>query len=177
MKNAFFRMEPYSMEDFNEVVQHYHKMIYHIIHSLCIYKQLDHYYSIGLQALWEAQQNFQKEKGAFSTFAYATIRGRLLTELQKEKRQEETFRYGSSHLVESSTDLGYTDLYLQEEILLSYCQSLTKNQQRWVVNTFLYDYSLTDIAHKYSVTKDAVKSWRRDALKKLRHLPYLKVLD
>lgn len=156
------------MKDFEGIVKQYDKMIYSIIHSVNIYKNVDHYYSVGLQALWEARMKFKEERASFTTFAYSIIRGRILTELRREKYWNDKNINMSQHLFESLYECGYVEAYLQKEAVLSYCHHLTENQKRWVIHTFFYEHSLDEIASIYSVSKDAVKSWRRDALKKLR---------
>lgn len=156
------------MKNFEETVEQYDKMIYSIIHSLHIYKQVDHYYSVGLQALWEASIKFKEEKASFTTFAYSMIRGRILTELRREAYWNSKNLNMAQHLFESLYECKYVEDYLQKEALLSYCHQLTEYQKRWVIHTFLYGRSLDEIADIYSVSKNAVKSWRRDALKKLR---------
>ena len=63
-------------------------MIYQIIHSLHIYKNHDEFYQIGLIALWEASNQFDETKGAFLSYAYATVKGRILTEIAKQKQDK-----------------------------------------------------------------------------------------
>ena len=158
------------MENFDELVEQYRPLIFNVIHSLKIYKDIDHYYSISLQALWEASCKYDETKAAFSTLAYSTIKGRLLNELRKQIRWENRNMLTEDSKIDSDMTQPCTDLYLEAETIECYCKSLTVNQKRWVIHTFLYNDTLEEIATIYNVNKSAVKAWRRDALKKLRIL-------
>ena len=155
------------MDHFERLVEQYKPMLYKIMHSLRIYKNFDHFYSVALQALWEASVKYDGHSSSFSTFAYATIRGRLLNELQLESRYD---RHNMPLLVEYGLQPSYTHNYTFEEkdAILHYCKNLTELQKRWVIHTFLYNHSLDDIAAIYQVNKTVVKSWRRSALNRLR---------
>ena len=83
MNRARFRRR--KRMDFERLSAQYSNMIHSIIHSLHIYKDHDDFYQIGLIALWNASENFDEEKGKFSTYAYSFIKGRILTHLKKEK--------------------------------------------------------------------------------------------
>ena len=169
MKNAFFGLDR-SMDSFEKLVQQYTPMMYKIMHSLKIYKNLEHFHSIALQALWEACMKYDNCSSSFSTFAYTIIRGRLLNELQIEGRYDKHNVPSVMDLLEFNLDHSYTHNYLIEEAdaISQYCEGLTEYQKRWVIHTFLYDHSLDDIAAIYQVAKPVVKSWRRSALDKLR---------
>ncbi|MFS0782502.1 sigma-70 family RNA polymerase sigma factor [Bacillus sp. 1P06AnD] len=158
------------MEDFTKLAEQYHSLIYRIIHNLHIYKDIDHYYSIGLTALWEAQIHFIRGKASFSTYAYATIRGRMLTELRKNKQYEDRqtliFTYESlSEMVPS-----VTDAYFEKDSILEISKLLTENQRNWLIHTYVHGHSLTEIAHHFNKEVGAIKSWRRSALRKLQNV-------
>ncbi|WP_019240970.1 MULTISPECIES: sigma-70 family RNA polymerase sigma factor [Bacillus] len=156
------------MDSFEKVAKEYSPLIYKIIHSLKIYKECDHYYSVGLQALWEAYMKYEEGKASFLTFAFVTIRGRLLIELTKESKWESRNQRMSPEQFEFMECQRYSEIYLEKEVIDEYCLLLTDNQKRWVVHTFLEQKSLSEIAELYGVSISAVKSWRRDALQKLR---------
>ena len=155
------------MDHFERLVEQYTPMMYKIMHTLRIYKNFDHFYSIALQALWEASEKYDGCSSSFSTFAYTLIRGRLLNELQLEGRYD---KHNVPSLMEFNNQHVYTHEYSIEEMdaVLQYCENLTELQKRWVIHTFLYDRSLDDIAAIYHVDKTVVKSWRKSALTKLR---------
>ncbi len=156
------------MENFNEMVKQYSPMVYKIIHSLRIYKNQEDYYQIGLIALWEAYEKFEISKASFVTFSYNMIRGRILNALQKEKRIDDKlvlYEPTSYVLIEGSP---MCDHYFPYEILKSYGEDLTDRQLCWILHHFIEDLSIEQIAKKYNVSNETVKSWRKGALKKLK---------
>ena len=155
------------MEDFSKVTAQFTPMIHQIIRSLSIYKNKDDFFQIGLAALWEAQKNYQEEKGKFSSYAYTVIKGRMINELKREKRFEENIRLSGLSGDELGKAAVYQDVYFTSDHLANWAEGLTVNQKRWLFHT-LQDYSQLEIAKHYHVTAAAVKSWRKSALKKLK---------
>ncbi len=68
------------------VLKKYTPMIYKIMAQLHIRQNTEDFFSEGICALYEAYLKYEKEKGDFSPYAYANIRGRLLNLIQKEER-------------------------------------------------------------------------------------------
>ncbi|KQU57522.1 hypothetical protein ASG66_17370 [Bacillus sp. Leaf406] len=153
------------MEPFELVHEQYSQMIHKIIHTLRIYKNHHDYYQTGLIALWEAYGKFDSSKGTFTSFAYSYIRGRILTELKREAREEER----GVELEEGATEAGGDDLdTLALETLLSYCGNLTPNQKKWVISHSLHMLSISEIAELEGVSPEAVKKWRKGARERIR---------
>ncbi|MDX8366078.1 sigma-70 family RNA polymerase sigma factor [Cytobacillus sp. IB215665] len=152
---------------FEQMIHQYRPMILTIMRKLHLYKNFDHYYQSALIALWQANDKFDSEKGIFSTYAYATIQGKLLSELTKENRVESRFLCMSDENLQFLAG-SYVDIETEHESLLMYCEVLTTNQQKWLLGTFLYGKKLQHIASEEGVSIAAVKSWRRHALAKLR---------
>jgi len=63
---------------------------------------------------------------------------------------------------------GCSEIPLEEEQLLSYCDSLSEKETKWVVATFVEDLSVREIAAREKVSVSAVKQWKMSALRKLR---------
>ncbi|MCO0598438.1 hypothetical protein NGI46_13425 [Peribacillus butanolivorans] len=61
----------------------------------------------------------------------------------------------------------HEEAFVLENILI-YTETLTLNQQRWLLQTFVGNKTISEIADMYQVTTAAVKSWRKSALLKLR---------
>lgn len=152
---------------FEEIVEQYQPLVLRIINSLCIYKERDVYLQIGLVALWEAQKRYNPDMGAFSTFAYITIKGRLQTYLTKE-----TTYYDRHQGVKKESYFDIVDerssILLDEDILEIYCSELSDNQRKWVKGKIIEDKTSKEIALEQGVSLEKVKSWRREAVKKLR---------
>ncbi len=154
------------MKSFDETARQYSKMIYSIIHSLRIYKNLDHYYCIGLEALWEAEQKYVPETSSFTTFAYSVIKGRIRNQLKQDALWEN--RNHLTEAIEKTSTQTCSEEYFPYEFITICAPYLTEKQLCWLVGTYVHQYSISDIAQQEKVTPSAVKSWRRSALEKLR---------
>ncbi|MBS4204840.1 sigma-70 family RNA polymerase sigma factor [Lederbergia citrea] len=155
------------MESFEDLVEQYTPMIHHMIRSLHIYKNVEEFYQTGVIALWEAQGRYNPDKGKFSTLAYSYIKGRMMTELTRQKKVEENNVYPEETFWEATVDHGGEEP-LQLSILLSYCANLTDKQKQWVVYTFYHDMTIQEIADAEKVSLTAVKKWRTGAMGKIR---------
>ena len=164
MNRARFRRRKHM--DFEQLSAQYSNMIHSIIHSLHIYKDHDHFYQIGLIALWNASENFDEEKGKFSTYAYSFIKGRILTYLKKEKLQEE--RYLSAP-EEDCQEMGYDVQFLEKENLVSYFHHLSDKEKQWVILRFYDVLSNRQIAEKWNVKVSTVRACERRAMSKFVH--------
>ncbi|PLR80628.1 RNA polymerase subunit sigma-24 [Bacillus canaveralius] len=150
------------MESFEQLVEQYNPMIHKVIHSLNIYKNEEEFYQIALIGLWEAKQRFNPEKGLFLNYAYTYIKGKLLSELAKNVKNEERSVYPKEEFWELIEDLS-SDRPLERKLLLSYCEPLTEKQTKWVLYTYLDGLTIKEIAEKESVSVSAVKAWRKGA--------------
>jgi RNA polymerase sigma factor (sigma-70 family) len=154
------------LDSFEAIHQQYEKMIHSVIHSLHIYKNQSDFYQTGLIALWEAYENFQPDKGPFAPYAYSFIKGRMMTALTSEHRVEERNTYPKEEFWELIEE-GNPSEMLPKEVVLSYCETLTKNERKWVLFTSLEMMTIREIAEKENVTASAVKKWRKGAKEKL----------
>jgi len=155
------------MESFNQLVKQYENMIHKVMHSLNIYKNKDEFYQIGLIALWEANERFDPEKGPFTSFAYAYIKGRLMTELTKNSKEEERSVYPKEEFWNVIED-PVIEQPFEKKFLLTFCEALTENQTKWVLYTCIDCLSIAEIAEREGVSVSAVKAWRKGAKTKLR---------
>jgi DNA-directed RNA polymerase len=155
------------LESFEQLAQQYKPMIHKIINSLHIYKNKEEFYQHGLIALWESGSRFDPAKGNFTNYAYTYIKGFLLKELNKANKAEERNIYPEEEYWETIEDL-LSEIPLEEEILLSYCPTLTENQRKWVMYTALCNFSIKEIAEIEKVSVSAVKNWRAGAREKIK---------
>lgn len=130
------------------------------MNTLNIHKDKDYYFHEGTIALWEASLAFDINKGTFTSYAYSSIRGKLLNKLNKEARWQE---------------INVCTLYIPEQPIYSFpsflefsLNCLTKNQRKWVEGFIFKDKRVHEIASEEGVSISAVKSWRREAIKKLK---------
>ncbi|MGM0903627.1 MAG: sigma-70 family RNA polymerase sigma factor [Bacillota bacterium] len=157
------------MESFEQVQEQYTPMIHCIIRKLSIYTNKDEFFQIGLIALWEAHRRFNPEKGLFSNYAYTYIKGSMMQELTKRKKDEERTFYADGEFFEVFEDSN-EKLPDEECILLNICRQyqLTENQTKWVLYHVYKGLKNTQIAAIENVSVSAVKAWRAGAIKKLK---------
>ena len=155
------------MESFEQLAHQYQPMIHKIIRSLNIYKSVDEFYQIGLIALWDAQKCFNEEKGSFTSFAYTSIKGRILNEMAKDKTYAARTVCPEEEYWEMAAD-PHGDLSFEEEFLRTYGQSLTEKETKWLIKACFTGLSVKEIAESENVSVSAVKQWRTSARKKLR---------
>ena len=144
-------------------------MINKIIHSLHIYKDQEEFYQLGLIALWEATRRFDAKKGKLASYAYMYIKGYLLMELKKRRKDEERNLYPNEEFWSIMEDHS-SFCPLEEETLRSYCTGLTPNQTKWVLYSAQYCLSACEIAALEKVSVSAVKGWRAGAREKIMRL-------
>ncbi len=152
---------------FEQIAEQYTPMIYKIINSLHIYKNKDEFYQTGLIALWEACTNFDKSKGSLTSYAYSFIKGKIMTELSKSKKQEERSVYPDEAYWDTLRD-EQPGTPFETDFLQSFCSDLTEKESKWLLYTCLNGFSIREIAQREQVTVSAVKQWRSNARRKLQ---------
>ncbi|WP_051348411.1 sigma-70 family RNA polymerase sigma factor [Peribacillus kribbensis] len=156
------------MDNFEEITERYTPMIYSIIRSLHIYKDQDEYYQIGLIALWEAEQNFTNSKGAYTSYAYSTVKGKILNYLKTQSRWDSHLLIESNDTADRLSDAVF-DLYFPHEEIKESLSVLTDNQKKWAVGCLFEGRRIEDVAQYYQVSKEVIKSWRKGAIQKWRY--------
>ncbi|RXZ01344.1 sigma-70 family RNA polymerase sigma factor [Fictibacillus sp. S7] len=154
---------------FEELAQQFEPLIKSQIRTLGVVNRFDEYYQAGLIGLWEASLRFDESKGEFGPFAYRTVRGKMLELLKKETKFKSVHVGFSLELTETIPYEGGV-LPLEQEVLELYLSKLTARQRTWVVKKLFYQMKETEIADEKGVSISAVKSWRKQALAKLRGL-------
>lgn len=149
---------------FEEAAQLYERMIRKQLKRLCIYRNHDEFYQCGLIALWKAYEQFDEQKGTFSTYAFYTVRGYLLGKLHEEKRIEDRQTMLEPELAEtiSAAEPGSDADFFQ------YLAPLNRRQRLIVEERFYHGKKLTVIAQEHGMTYDQVRSFYRRALKKIK---------
>ncbi|PJN86961.1 sigma-70 family RNA polymerase sigma factor [Bacillus sp. mrc49] len=156
------------MTDFSKITTKFTPMIHHIIRSLSIYKNKEEYFQVGLIALWESYRNFNADQGQFHNYAYTVIKGRIMNELKNHHKYESSNKPYDAVNLEIIDPFSIHEEAFKNETILTYTEGLTLNQQRWLLQTYLQNKTVTEIAYIYQVSPSAVKSWRKSALVKLR---------
>lgn len=166
--------------DFEEIVAQNRNRIHYHIHRLNIYDPHQEFYQEGLFAMWKAYQKYEPDRGPLATYFNYTIRHRLIDLLRQKNREKhkDALLFGSSlekmsltcshskiesvliESFESKLDIMKLDPYLR--ILL------TDKQWTWLKYYIFENMPIREIAAQEGVTVEAVKSWGKEAKKKLR---------
>ncbi|MCU9613039.1 sigma-70 family RNA polymerase sigma factor [Caldibacillus lycopersici] len=155
------------MKDFTEVVKEMTPIIHSIIRKLNIYKNEEEYFQIGLIGLWEAYQSFNPEKGSFLTYAYYSIRGRILTELIRDMIKDKNEMYVEDQQWERIEDKR-TGLRDEQRLQLNEMIAMLPARQRQIMELhYVQGKKLTEIAFEQGVSYSTVKLWKRDLLANL----------
>ncbi|WNF22709.1 sigma-70 family RNA polymerase sigma factor [Mesobacillus jeotgali] len=155
------------MDNFDQLAKQYEPMIHKIIRTLHIFKNQKDYFHVGLVALWEAAEAFDPVKGDFSNYAYSYIKGQILNEMNRSNKREERNVYPKEDYWETVIDQN-PGSPLEVEFLLSYCETLTDKETKWVIYTCVDFLSIKEIAEREQVSLSAVKQWRSGAKRKLK---------
>lgn len=153
-------------KSFEELVEKHQSMIYFHIKHLNIRQHHEEYYQIGLIALWHASKTYDSSKGSFSTYLYHCIKGRMLNEMNKQNRRHEKEELRDQH-----DDFGTEDPIkeiMSEQMVQSYGDILTPMQKKWLIGYCIDKKTPTEIAESENVSPASVKSWRREAIKKIK---------
>ncbi|WP_010677071.1 sigma-70 family RNA polymerase sigma factor [Bacillus timonensis] len=152
--------------EFEELAEQYKPLIFQVIKNLRLFGDKETFYQIGLIGLWEASTRFDPRKGVeFSTFAFSTIRGKLLDHVKKEVRYKEHCQLSGEELFMQVADGSGS---YSTNLIEAYGKGLTDNQVKWVQGRIIEDKSYKEIAAEHGVSVESVKSWGKQAVKKLR---------
>ncbi len=158
-------------QSFEQVLERYTPLIKGQIKKLHLTKQYEDYFQIGVIALWDAYRHFDATKGSFSAYALHTVRGRMLTALQEERRFNERHVLQdeqTSLIFQHAISNNIVEPYLEElEVELS-LGALSSRERLWVKEAIILGKKRGEIANEQKVSTNTVSSWRKSALKKLR---------
>ncbi|MGM8365300.1 sigma-70 family RNA polymerase sigma factor [Virgibacillus sp. W0181] len=175
-------MVGYKKMDFEEIVKQNERRIYFYIHKLDVKDPHKEFYQEGLVAMWNAYETYRPDKGPLATYFNYTIRNRMIDLLRKKKREQDakeavvkeesqkidlgnrTRKRETTALIHDQTDIPVTDTHFWQQVK----NRLTKNQWKWVYYFIVENIPIKDIAEQEGVSVEAVKSWGKQARKKLR---------
>lgn len=159
---------------FENIYEQNKRRIHFHIHQLNIQDPHQDFFQIGLTSLWEAYQTYQPDKGPMSTYFNCIIRNRLIDKLRKQSRYHSTIKKYLSLL---NTDQPFIDLSTNTQINPTLHKELkthlSKKQWDWLYYCVIEGMTHKELANLKNTTTDAVKSWSRQARKKL-NTPYIK---
>ncbi|WP_221563763.1 sigma-70 family RNA polymerase sigma factor [Alkalihalobacillus sp. TS-13] len=156
-------MEFVLKEPFEKVLANYDPLIKTMIRRYSHSLEFDESYQIGRIALWEAYKRFDPDKGAFPAYAQRYLSGRFLQIMNKKyvimvHAEEHTLEENNSFVVP----------YLDDLIVNDYLQNLSERERLYVNEIILKQGSMKELARIERVSYETVRSWRKNALVKLR---------
>lgn len=175
-------MEEKDKITFDEIFKQNERRIHYYIHRMNVRDPHQEFYQEGIVAMWHAYENYQPDKGPMSTYFNYMIRNRMIDLMRKRTRDQEkqvlstdaqrtVLEDGHSY---SKGQVSYPLLKGSEVILedadfwQEISAQLSANQWKWVKHYITEGMKLKEIAAQEGVSVDAVKSWGREARRKLR---------
>ncbi|MBB4827040.1 RNA polymerase sigma factor (sigma-70 family) [Sporosarcina luteola] len=156
------------MKDFEEVLKQYEPMISAMIRKLHIYRDFDNFRQAGRVALWQAWLRYDKQKGSFTAFAYRSIRGAMLDELQKENRFEENVMLTDDEVLTDWLEAKEKWLEIENEPLQLAIAGLSRQEKELLKWLFFERRTQAECAMLAGVTVPAIKKRRERVLGKMR---------
>lgn len=152
------------------------------IHNLHIKDPHQEFYQEGLEALWNAYLSYHSDKGNMSTYFNYSIKNRMIDLLRKksiDQKYEKSYQWeidtqrGAGNRIRRNGNevpvVGNADMLLIHSTLFELVEErLSANQYKWVNYFILEDMSVKAIAEQEGVSENAVKSWGREARRKLK---------
>ncbi|MBY7142600.1 sigma-70 family RNA polymerase sigma factor [Virgibacillus sp. NKC19-3] len=169
---------------FEEIFKQNERRIHYHIHKLNIRDTHQEFYTEGLVAMWNAYEKYQPDKGPMATYFNYTIRNRMIDLMRKQNKQQENVKHylqakktqvddgnyyrngGATYPVMkvAESDRTLYDAEFWQEIR----GRLTENQWKWVKYYIIETMPVKQIAEQEDVSVEAVKSWGKEARRKLR---------
>lgn len=162
--------KPYTFEEIYE--QNKRRIHYHI-HKLNLQDPHKEYYQEGLIAMWQAYEKYNPDKGPMATYFNYTIRHKLIDLLRKQTndslKQQNYLDSQAPLLPQAAPPVTYNDI---PQLLKEITSLLTEKQWKWFYHAVLLGMSIKEIAEQENVSIEAVKSWAKEARKKLRQVHF-----
>ncbi|GAQ19569.1 RNA polymerase sigma factor [Oceanobacillus picturae] len=158
--------KPYTFEDIYE--QNKRRIHYHI-HKLNLQDPHKEYYQEGLIAMWQAYQKYNPDKGPMATYFNYSIRHKLIDMLRKQTNDSHKLKNylekQAPLLAKTTAPITYNEI---PQLLNEIKSILTEKQWKWFYHAILMEMPLKEIAEQENVNVEAVKSWAKQARRKLR---------
>lgn len=154
--------------EFEELVERFEPIIKKQIKVLQAHQYSEELYQIGLLAMWDASRNYVEGKGYFPSYLKKYIRGRMLNFLHKERSYYA--RISEPTLIEEiAAGVPATWVTISLRPVLPF---LSEREKFWLIEYLEFGKGPSQIAKEQNVSVNTVKSWRFEAIKKIKqHLP------
>lgn len=153
------------MKTIEEVLEQYSPMISALIRKLNIYRDFESYRQIGEIALWQAWMRFDVEKGDFTPYAYRSIHGAMLDELNRENRF--TLRFE----VKEDAGIDEPTIFAEENRLPEWVEhiGLSAKEKVLLQNLFVDGQDMAELAAHHGISVSAIKKRKSRTLEKIRN--------
>lgn len=163
------------------------RRIYYHIHRLRIpYAFHEEFFAEGMIALWQAYESYDERRGELDTHLNSALNFHFIDLIRKNKRSSDAQISVQEQLIteqETGNRLTRTNQLLispagltahDNQFWLKVKMLLSEKQWTWLYYYVIKEYSLKDIAQEENVSVEAVKSWAKEARRKLRKNTELK---
>ncbi|CAM4014889.1 sigma-70 family RNA polymerase sigma factor [Alkalicoccus chagannorensis] len=158
---------------FEEVEAQFMPMVYGALRRWKLQGEAEEFEQTGRIALYEAWQKFDGDKGAFAPFAQSYVNGRIRQQLTRQNRERERFACTPPEIMElhdAPAPGRESQLELRDVIAR---MPLSERQRCWLIGYVLDNLTVREIAEREDVSIETVKSWRKEAKKKLAAWEYI----
>lgn len=167
-------------DTFEDIFNQNKNRIHYQMHKLGIHDPHNEFFTEGIYAIWKSYKRYQPNKGPMGTYFNYQIRYSLIDMLRKKtselnnidkatKTKETDLTNGNHYGTQKYPLPGKTDIDIHNDTFWKFIRSrLSANQWKWVQYYIIEGMSQAEIAVQENVSIDAVKSWAREARKKLR---------
>lgn len=181
LQRHYFLGGTFMEQELRTLLLRHERRIHFQIHRLNIRnEQYDDFYAEGMIALWKALEDYDESQGEIGTFLNHRIRFRLIDyqrtiirhiEKDKEAMESQIIAKDSGNTVGTTNQMliCVTGGQLKDETFWHDIQSeLSGNQWKWIRHFVIDGLSIKEIMELENVSESAVKSWAREARRKLR---------
>lgn len=165
---------------FEEIYNQNKNRIHYQLHKLGIQDPHNEFYTEGLYAMWMAHKKYEPNKGPMATYFNYQIRYRLIDKLRKQasditneekatEEQKNTLDDGNRFGLMKFPVVDKEGITVDDHTFWKRVRAcLSDNQWKWVSFYIIHGMSQKEIAEHENVSIEAVKSWAKEARRKLR---------
>jgi len=165
---------------FEEIYNQNKNRIYYQMHKLRIHDPHNEYYTEGLYAMWQAHKKYEPDKGPMATYFNYMIRYRLIDKIRSksaDSTRQEKITHEKMNTIDNGNRYGLMKfpvvdadgITVDDHTFWKRVKArLTENQWKWVCYYIIHGMSQKEIAEQEKVSVEAVKSWGKEARRKLR---------
>ncbi|TMW71527.1 sigma-70 family RNA polymerase sigma factor [Alteribacter natronophilus] len=155
---------------FDEICNQFEPLIYSFIHKYRLIHDQEEYVQIGRIALYEAWRRHDADLVSFPGYAKSYIRGYLQNAVTADRKKQERFVSAEPATLALMQEGGDDeDLRCCDIQLVCDSAGLSDRERNWLYDFVYRDLPIEAIARRHGVKATTVKTWRKSAVRKLRH--------